>query len=611
MCGITGVYGVPQAASIVRKGLERLEYRGYDSAGVAWLDDAGIEVAKAVGRVSQIPPIAAHGETVAIGHTRWATHGGVTHHNAHPHLDATGRYAVVHNGTIEGHIQLRGGLQKDGHAFRGETDTEVLAHLYERARRHLPPLEALRDVTAGLQGSWALGILDNDEKALLFARNKTPLILGLLDPKALGGTGKGGAIIASDVTAMLEHTRSVVYLDDGDHGIINENGVQLFDEQGRVKALSITHIEWDLKQAEKSGYPHFMLKEIHEAPMAINQCLAGRIRLDPVHVESGIFPGFLAGVKRIRLVACGTSYHAALMGRHYLENWARIPCEVTIASELRERPLLHEDGLLYIGVSQSGETLDTMEALRFVKKEGYPILAVSNVQGSSITRLADHTMLTRVGPEVGVAATKTLLGQVASLAVLALEIAQTRETLDGATIERLAHDLARLPRVLEETLGREEELAALGQVLARSQDLFFLGRGVHVATAYEAALKFKEITYRHAEGFGSAELKHGPFALLSAETPCVFFVPAGDGRAKVISNMIEVAARGAPVYALVQGETVDLEGIVDGMTRVPGGDVVGPAALSLAGQMLAYHAAVRLECSIDMPRNLAKSVTVE
>jgi glutamine---fructose-6-phosphate transaminase (isomerizing) len=602
MCGIVGAFGLAQAAGIVRRGLERLEYRGYDSAGVAWVDQAGIEVVKAVGRVRDLPRIEAEGETVAIGHTRWATHGGVTHQNAHPHLDGTGRHAVVHNGTVEGHIAIRNRLKAEGHTFRGETDTEVLAHLYEKARRALKPLEALRAVLSDLEGSWALGILDNDAGAMLFARNRTPLILGL----------KGDAtLIASDVTAILDQTRQVVYLEDGDHGIITPKGVELYDAQGSRKALCVRTVDWDIRQAEKSGYPHFMLKEIHEAPTAINQCLAGRIRLDPVAFETGCDPALLASVKRIRLVACGTSYHAALMGRHFLEQWARIPCEAVIASELRERPLLDEDGVLYIGVSQSGETLDTMEALRFVQKEGYPILAVTNVQGSSVTRLADQTILTRVGPEVGVAATKTLLGQVATLAVLALQLAQMRKTLDGAKLEQLAHDLSRLSRVLEETLQKEKELAEMAALLAEAKDLFFLGRGVHVATAYEAALKFKEITYHHAEGFGSAELKHGPFALLSATTPCVFFVPAGEGRAKVLSNMIEVAARGSKVYAVVQGETLDLEGIADGFVRVPGGDEVGPLAMSLAGQLLSYHAAVGLERSVDMPRNLAKSVTVE
>jgi glutamine---fructose-6-phosphate transaminase (isomerizing) len=333
--------------------------------------------------------------------------------------------------------------------------------------------------------------------------------------------------------------------------------------------------------------------------------------VDPVQFETGIDAALLAGATRLRLVACGTSYHAALMGRHFLEHWARIPTEAVIASELRERPLLDEPGLTYIGVSQSGETLDTLEALRHVHKQGFPILAVTNVQGSSLTRLADETILTRVGPEVGVAATKTLLGQVTTLAILALELAQARKTLDEPTLERLAHELRRLPRVLEETLGREQELGVMARQLAQAEDLFFLGRGVHVATAYEAALKFKEITYNHAEGFGSAELKHGPFALLSPETPCVFFVPAGEGRQKVLGNMVEVAARNAKVYAIVQGETADLEGIVDGYVKVAGGDVVGPLAMSLAGQLLAYHAAVGLDRSVDMPRNLAKSVTVE
>ncbi|HET6399480.1 MAG TPA: glutamine--fructose-6-phosphate transaminase (isomerizing) [Candidatus Thermoplasmatota archaeon] len=644
MCGIVGVFGLPQASLIVRRGLERLEYRGYDSAGVAWLDETGIEVLKAVGRVREIPPNAAGGETVAIGHTRWATHGGVTYDNAHPHLDGTGRFSVVHNGTIEGHHHIRGKLEADGHTFKGETDTEVIAHLYERARRKHDPLAALRIVTGQMEGSWALGILDAEAKVIAFARNRTPLILAFKEADAtpagaaaaapakprrkgfFGGadapqpapaqsmeaSGGRAILLASDVTAILEQTRRVVYLDEGDHGIISKDGVELYDAQGKPKALDVRTVDWDVRQAEKSGYPHFMLKEIHEAPTAINQCLAGRIRFDPLRFDAGVTPALLASVRRIRLVACGTSYHAALMARHYLEHWARIPTEAIIASDLRERPVLDEPGMLYIGVSQSGETLDTLEALRHVAAEGYPVLAVTNVQGSSLQRMADETVLTRVGPEVGVAATKTLLGQVATLAVLALQIAQERQTLDPTTLDRLGHELSRLPRVLSEVLEKEEELKALGQKLAKSRDLFFLGRGVHVATAYEAALKFKEITYRHAEGFGSAELKHGPFALLSEETPCVFFVPEDHKeRSKVVSNMVEVAARGAPVYAISLGPSADIQGIADTVVELKGGSAKAALVFSLAGQVLSYYAASALGANIDMPRNLAKSVTVE
>ncbi|MHB8632541.1 MAG: glutamine--fructose-6-phosphate transaminase (isomerizing) [Thermoplasmatota archaeon] len=603
MCGIIGAHGITHATAVVRRGLERLEYRGYDSAGLAWLEPEGIEVLKGVGRVGDLAPRPPNGETVALGHTRWATHGKVTEENAHPHLDATGRFCVVHNGTIEGYKQLRSRLEGEGHAFRSQTDTEIIAHLYERARRDDEPLEALRTALGQIEGSWAVGIMDAESKSLLFARHKTPLILGIKEK---------GALMASDVTAILDHTRRVVYLDDGDHGVMTDDGILLFDSQGAPKPLVVKEVDWDVKQAEKSGYAHYMLKEIHEAPTALNACLAGRISRDPVRIETGVPPTFFAKVSRVRIVGCGTSYHAALMGRHFFEDWAGLPCEALVASDLRERSAASEPGTLFVAVSQSGETLDTLEAVKPIVARGLPVLAITNVEGSTLSRLANHTILTRVGPEVGVAATKTLLGQVATLALTALAVGQQRRHIDGRRLEASARDLQRLPRVAEEATQAEPALRRMGERLAKSSDLFFLGHGLHVATALEAALKFKEISYLHAEGFGAAELKHGPFALLSASTPCIFFVPAGPGRARVISSMIEVAARGAPTFAIAQESGTDLEGIADEVVVVPGESAVSAAiSFALAGQLVAYHAAAALDRSIDMPRNLAKSVTVE
>ncbi len=604
MCGIVGIHGLVEANRHVREGLARLEYRGYDSAGIAWLDEHGVEVVKAVGRVSNLPAIDATGDTVAIGHTRWATHGGVTEENAHPHLDGTGHFAVVHNGTLEGHHRLRKDLTDDGATLRSDTDTEVLAHRYERARRHQPPLEALRATLDGLDGSWATVLLDGEAEALAFACMRTPLVLGR--------TKDGATILASDITAIVGHTRDVVFLEDGDHGVVDGSGVHLYDGNGDAKPLQTVHVEWDIREAEKAGHAHYMLKEIHDAPGALNQCLAGRIRHGPLHIDTGLDATMLDSIRRVRLVACGTSHHAALMGQHFLEAWAGIPTEVHVASDVRERPFLDEDGILYIGISQSGETLDTLEALRFATRRGYPLVAITNVQGSSLYRLADQAMLTRVGPEIGVAATKTLIGQVTCLALLALQWGQRNHHLPLERLRDVVAHLEHLPRVAEAVLESDEAWQAIGHDLARQRDLFFLGRGIHVATALEAALKFKEITYLHAEGFGAAELKHGPFALLAPETPCLFFLTKGDRR--TVGNILEVQARGAPCYLVAQPSEVlqDLAGSVEAVQTVPDThELLATIPFAIAGQLISYHAAAALGRDIDKPRNLAKSVTVE
>ncbi|HJQ93519.1 MAG TPA: glutamine--fructose-6-phosphate transaminase (isomerizing) [Candidatus Thermoplasmatota archaeon] len=604
MCGIVGVVGLAAAAAEVREGLERLEYRGYDSAGYAWDTGDRVEVTKQVGRVRDLPRNDEKAITLAIGHTRWATHGGVTRENAHPHLDEQRRFAVVHNGTLSAHHQVRARIQEAGHSFRSETDTESLVHLYEGHRTAgRSPLESLQATLNGLEGSWAFLVLDAAADAIAFARHRAPLLIGLVS--------NGAILLASDATAVLKHTKTVVYLSDGDHGIVKDGNVDLRGADGQPKELKPVTIDWDVKQAERSGFAHFMLKEIHDAPTAINQCLASRILLEPLTIETGVRP-ILEGVRRVRLLACGTSYHASLMGAYFIEQWAGIPAEAIVASEVRDRLLPVDDGTLYIGVSQSGETHDTLDALRHVRGQGFPILAITNVQGSTLQRMADATMLIRVGPEVGVAATKTLLGQACTLAILALRLAQQTRSLPPIRIAALARELEHLPRTLSQVLRLEPQLKVLGERLAKHRSLFFLGRGIHVATALEAALKFKEITYAHAEGFGAAELKHGPFALLDAETPCVFFLAPGPAYARTLSSIFEVQARGAPCHVLVSGEVTDLEGSIASVTRLPTGDpMLAALTFSLAGQLIAYHAAAVLGRSIDMPRNLAKSVTVE
>jgi glucosamine--fructose-6-phosphate aminotransferase (isomerizing) len=604
VCGIIGIAGLAAAAAEVREGLERLEYRGYDSAGYAWDTGDRVEVTKQVGRVRDLPRNDDRGIRLAIGHTRWATHGGVTRENAHPHLDEQRRFAVVHNGTLSAHHQLRTRIQEAGHSFRSETDTESLVHLYEGQRTAgKSPIEALQGTLNGLEGSWAFLVLDAAADAIAFARHRAPLLIGLVPG--------GPILLASDATAVLKHTKTVVYLSDGDHGVIQDGKVDLRGADGNPKELLPVTIDWDVKMAERSGFAHFMLKEIHDAPTAINQCLASRILLEPLTIETGVRP-ILEGVKRIRLVACGTSYHASLMGAHLIEQWAGLPTEALIASEVRDRFLPVDDGTLYIGVSQSGETHDTLDALRHVRGQGFPILAITNVQGSTLQRMADATMLIRVGPEVGVAATKTLLGQACTLAILALRLAQQTRSMPSMRIAALARELEHLPRTLAQVLRLEPQFKALGERLSKHRSLFFLGRGIHVATALEAALKFKEITYQHAEGFGAAELKHGPFALLDTDTPCVFFLSPGPAYGRTLSSIFEVQARGAPCHVIAQGQVPELEGSIASVTNLPTGDpLLAALPFSLAGQPIAYHAASALGRAIDMPRNLAKSVTVE
>ncbi|MFO1535984.1 MAG: glutamine--fructose-6-phosphate transaminase (isomerizing) [Thermoplasmatota archaeon] len=606
VCGIVGVLGRKGAAGIVRDSLVRLEHRGYDSAGIAW-HDGGVHVVKDVGRVVDLPPVPSKAETLAIGHTRWATHGGVTKANAHPHLDGTKHYAVVHNGTIAGFHALRGRLLAEGHTLQSETDTELLVHLYERQRRHKPPLEALQALLAGLDGSWAMVFLDSEAQALCFARQRAPLLVGLCDD--------GAILLTSDATAVLAQTQRVLYLDDGDHGVADASGVRIFAADGTPKSPPVATIDWSVKQAEKAGYPHHMLKEIFEAPTALNQCLAGRIHLDPLRIDLDLAPGLLARVRRVRLVGCGTSLHAALLGRHFIEAWAGIPAEAVPASEVRDRPILDTEGTLYVGVSQSGETYDTLEAMRHIQGAGLPVLAITNVQGSSLQRMADDTLLLRVGPEVGVAATKTFLGQAATLAMLALALALRTRQLPQHRLLEIARELDRLPRTLEGVLGRDGDLKALARRLTDGNagpSLFFLGRGVHVATALEAALKFKEITYRHAEGFGAADLKHGPFALLDERTPCLFFESSGSAKGPLWSSVVEVQARGAPCHVIAQSVPDELVGAMDSVLQVPATEQsLAALSFSLAGQLLAYHAAAALGRPIDRPRNLVKSVTVE
>ncbi len=599
MCGIVGVHGIPGAARHTHKALERLEYRGYDSVGIAWNEHGAVDVAKATGRVASLEHSAPGSETVAIGHTRWATHGAVTLENTHPHLDATGQFAVVHNGTLGDVPALRRALEASGAVFRSETDSECIVHLYGQARQTQTPLEALATVLGRITGTYAFLILDTEANAVLFARHQTPLVAL---PTA------AGTVLASDVTALLDHGRDVLYLEDGDHGIVDADGLRMWNAHGDPRKLATTRIDWTPEEAERSGHEHFMAKEIHEVPAALNRALGGRLDSALEIPES-----LLADARRIVLVGCGSSLQAARVGGHLFEAWARLPTHSINASEVASRPVLEPTDTLFILMSQSGETRDILLALERLRASGHPLLAVTNVRGSTLERTVPSMML-RVGPEVAVAATKSYAAQIACLAALALRTGVLQGSLIPHEAKAVRDELERLPRYAEAVLLQESAMQPLAQSLGRAHDAFILGRGVHAATAAEAALKLKEIAYVHAEAFDAAELKHGPQALLSSETPCLFFLGDDEDAAKTLHNLMEVRARGAPVHVIrTAGPSLeDLDGVCETVTvlEAPAGPLAA-VVHGLASQLVAYHAALGLGREIDRPRHLAKSVTVD
>ena len=608
MCGIVGYVGPRPARDIIIPGLEHLEYRGYDSAGLAVLDGGAIAVERRSGRIEALKT-AVDGRfgdaTTGIGHTRWATHGPPTQSNAHPHTDCTGTVAVVHNGIIENHRALRDELVSEGHAFASDTDTEVIAHLIE-SMSDRPLAEAVRMVMRRAEGALAIAVVRTDEPGtIVAARRGSPLVLGL---------GDGEAFVASDMPAILEHTRDMVVVDDDRVAIVTTAGATITDLDGTEVVAERRTIDWDLEAAEKGGFADFMLKEIHEQPTAIRDTLRGR--LDPrgrVTLDELPLGGRAArSFDKVFVVACGTSFHAAMMAKYAIERWTRMPVEIDIASEFRYRDPVLDEHTLVVGISQSGETADTLAAVRYAKAQGAYVVGVSNVVDSSLARDADAVLYTRSGPEIGVAATKTFIAQLVALQLLAIFLAQERGSVSAGRVVGLVEALDRLPAQVEEILGRANEFEALAAEWQDVDDFFFLGRGVSCATAAEGALKLKEISYARAEYYPAGEMKHGPIALIDDSVVVVGVIPKGDLHAKALANMEEMRARGAKTLLVLTDGDLEGAALADHAIFVPETEeLLSPVLGTVPLQLLSYWIAKGRGLDVDKPRNLAKTVTVE
>jgi glutamine---fructose-6-phosphate transaminase (isomerizing) len=609
MCGIVGYVGPDEALPIILEGLHRLEYRGYDSAGVAVLD-GDLTVMKKAGKLEvlekELADEGAPEGTVGMGHTRWATHGPPTDQNAHPHLDCRGRIAVIHNGIIENFHELRERLELDGHALASETDTEVVAHLVEDGMRGGADLPAaVRAAVGELEGAYALVVLSADEPGVIVGvRLSSPMVVGL---------GEGESLLASDAPALLTRTRKIVPLADGQVAELRADGVRITDLQGAEAEVRTLDVEWDLRRAEKGGYDDFMLKEIHEQPQAIRDTIRGRTR-GGVHRldELSMSEEAIRAVDKVFVVACGTAFHAGLVAKYAIEHWTRLPVEIEIASEFRYRDPVLDRNTLTLAVSQSGETIDTLEALRHAKEQGSWGVAITNTVGSSVAREADAAMYTHAGPEVGVAATKTFATQMVALDLLALYLAQVRRTMFPEEIGGIVDHMLELPAHVRRALELDAAITDLAHRYHHARDFLFIGRHTGYPAALEGALKLKEISYIHAEGYPAGELKHGPIALVEPGMPVVAVATECHVYPKVLSNIQEVKARGADVIAVATEGNEEIHRYADHVLEVPRTpELLSPVVVSVPLQLLAYRIAKLRGCDVDQPRNLAKSVTVE
>jgi len=609
MCGIVGYIGPRQAAGLLLEGLRRLEYRGYDSAGIAVVNGRGLKIMKAAGKLSVL-----EGEldnnmpqgTIGIGHTRWATHGAPTTTNAHPHTDQSGRIAVIHNGIIENSGAIRKALEQRGHTFKSDTDTEVLAHLvgeFYQGNLEEAVANALRDV----EGAYGLAFISSDEPGVIVAaRNGSPLLVGV---------GEDEWFVASDASPLLQHTRTVVYLDDGEMVVLTRDGYRVRNLETARISKPVNQIDWDLATVERGGYAHFMLKEICEQPESICNTMRGHLlddegtaRLSGLNLSDEDLKGF----ERVIITACGTSWHSGIIGEYMLEEMARLPVEVEYASEFRYRNPVVDPKTLVIGISQSGETADTLAAIREAKRRGGRTIGLVNVVGSTIAREVDGGTYLHAGPEIGVASTKAFTSQVAALALITLRIARLRNLsiLQG---RQFIQALRALPEQVSQILKRSSEIEALAdRFLSTSKNALYLGRGVNFPVALEGALKLKEISYIHAEGYPAAEMKHGPIALIDENMPVVFIAPRDAVHSKIVSNIEEVKARGGKVIALINDGDAEIQRLADATFTIPETlDLLTPILTSIPLQLLSYYVAVSRGCNVDQPRNLAKSVTVE
>ena len=608
MCGIVGYTGSQEAAPILLEGLKKLEYRGYDSAGIAVINDSRISVCKVTGRIANLCEKTSDGRncpgTVGIGHTRWATHGAPTDTNAHPHMSNDGKFAVVHNGIIENYIALREELTEKGYRFESQTDTEVIVHLikmyYSGNLKN-----AVIKASSRLRGSYALGVVCTDEPEKLYAaREASPLILGV---------GIGENYFASDVTALVPYTRNAIYLDDGEFAEITPDSITVFDPAGRPVNKKISRITWDVQAAEKGGYEHFMLKEIIEQPGAIKATIEPRIRDEKIVLdETGLTAEYLKSINKIVITACGSAYYAGCAGKYAIEKLCRIPVQVELASELRYSDPLIDEHTLVIVLSQSGETADTIAAMKECKKRGAKTLAIVNVVGSTIANIADHTLYTWAGPEIAVATTKGYTTQVSVLYLFALYAAEKMNRIDEELYKRLLESLNTLPKKIQEALDMNPQIPNLAKKYHNASSLFFIGRNTDYAVALEGALKMKEISYIHAESYAAGELKHGTIALIEEHQPVIALCCNESIMEKTMSNIIEVKARGAEVLAVTFKDNQKIVSLADDMIYVPKTETIFAAAAEIVPlQLLAYYVAKENGCDIDKPKNLAKSVTVE
>ena len=618
MCGIVGYIGPKKVVPLILDGLHRLEYRGYDSAGIAVVNKKGkLEIRRASGKLNNLEEVLRESPiegVYGIGHTRWATHGRPTEENAHPHRDCTGEVVVVHNGIIENYLELKKELTGEGHKFVTETDTEVIAHLVEKYSKDKPLEEAVRLTVKRLTGVYALSVIST--------RDPNKIVAARLGPPSVVGLGDNEYFIASDIPALLHHTREIFFLADGDIAVITPSGVRVMDEDGKTVERPPQHISWDPILAEKGGFKHFMQKEIFEQPRAVRDTFIGRISLDTgkafldsIDISEAEFRDFT----NIKIVACGTSWHAGLAGKFMIEKLARIPVEVDYGSEFRYRDPIVDARTLVIAISQSGETADTLAAQREAKADGAKSLGICNVVGSMLTREANGTIYTHAGPEIGVASTKAFTAQLTALAVLAIYLGQVRGKLQTDDARRLMQELTNIPQKMEAILRRDSQCKELAHQFFRTTDFLYLGRGIHYPIALEGALKLKEISYIHAEGYPAGEMKHGPNALIDENLPVVVIATRDDSDPasvqryeKTVSNLQEVRARDGIVISIVtEGDRVARESSQHVIEIGTAPEIFSPILEIVPLQLLAYHIAVRRGCDVDQPRNLAKSVTVE
>jgi glucosamine--fructose-6-phosphate aminotransferase (isomerizing) len=612
MCGIVGYIGTKEAYPILLKGLKRLEYRGYDSAGIALLN-GDLTVYKKAGKVSELEKVTDGQKldaTIGIGHTRWATHGEPNDRNAHPHLSQSGNLAIIHNGIIENYAAIKEELQKRGYTFHSDTDTEVLVNLVEEVwKQDKSTLEdAVRVALNEVVGAYAIVVIDkNNPNQLIAARKGSPLVIGV---------GEDEFFIASDASPIIEYTKNVVYLDDQEYGVVNRDGSFTIKTLGNIKkSPAIKTLEMSLEAIEKGGFEHFMLKEIYEQPKAIEDSLRGRMNAQQGWIKLGGLNEYINRIdnaKRFLVTACGTSWHSGLIGEYLIEDLARVPVEVEYASEFRYRNPVINEGDVVLAISQSGETADTLAAIELAKERQALIYGICNVIGSSIARTSHAGSYTHAGPEIGVASTKAFSTQICMLTLIALQIAQQKGTVSTSKLREILYELENIPKKIEETLKLDAQIKELAAIYKDSSNFLYLGRGYNFPVALEGALKLKEISYIHAEGYPAAEMKHGPIALIDEEMPVVFLATNQSAYEKIVSNVQEVKARKGKIIAVVNKGDTQIRALADHIIEVPETEeILSPLITIVPLQLLAYHIAIMRGCNVDQPRNLAKSVTVE